>query len=53
MHSCYRPKNNFDEDVIIEERIDPREEEIDKYFSIIEECELEALIRNEPRCKRR
>ena len=38
---------------IIEERIDPREEEIDKYFSIIEECELEALIRKEPRCKRR
>ena len=49
----YEPKNDFDEyDVILkEEPIDPISE-IDFFFPIMEDTELDDIVENEPYCKR-
>ena len=46
--NVYEPKNNFDDDIIIEYDTEPIED-IDIYFSYIEEAELEEQIKYEPR----
>lgn len=46
--SVYQPKDNFDDDIIIEEDIEPIED-IDIYFPDTEEAELEEQMKYEPR----
>ena len=47
----YKPKNNFDDDIVQEELFDPMSD-IDFDFPLLEEIELEDIIQNEPKCKR-
>lgn len=44
----YEPKNNFDDNVLEEILYDPMED-IDIYFPLIEENEVENIIKNEPK----
>lgn len=44
----YQPKDKFDDDIIIEYDIEPIED-IDIYFPLLEEVELEEQIKHEPR----
>lgn len=46
--SIYQPKDNFDDDIIIEEDTEPTED-IDIYFPDTEEAELEEQMKYEPR----
>lgn len=46
--NIYQPKDNFDDDIVIEEDIEPIED-IDIYFPDAEEAELEEQIKYEPR----
>ena len=46
--NIYQPKDNFDDDIIIEEDTEPTED-IDIYFPDTEEAELEEQIKYEPR----
>ena len=44
----YQPKDKFDDDIIIEYDTEPIED-IDIYFPLFEELELEEQIKHEPR----
>ena len=46
--NIYQPKDKFDDDIIIEYDIEPIED-IDIYFPLLEEVELEEQIKHEPR----
>ena len=46
--NIYQPKDNFDDDIIIEEDTEPIED-IDIYFPDTEEAELEEQMKYEPR----